>query len=383
MNTPGLFRPTWTDKRTKEKRTSTTWWIRYTCRHLCPEGAACPGVHRENSNTESERDAKRMLADKKSAVNQGKPVTASIEKTTWEQLAEVIRTNYVTNNRKSLRRLNGSLAHLTKYFRGRKATTITTAAIASYTESRQKAGAAPATIRNEQAVLKRSLHLGVKAGMVGRVPDIEMIPNRALKVRQGFFTQPEIDAVIAALPQDVADVVTFLSLVGWRVNEALSLKWEYVSFEHAEIRLSPEHSKNGKPRVLPFSLFPRLSALLYERAAKKNGPMVFHRAGKPIVNFRVSWRRATKEAGCVGRLVHDLRRTVARNLIASGCSEQVAMMVTGHETNSIFKRYAIVSNDDLAQATRRLSALLDGSSGVGKQTSKSALPAVPAVRQIA
>jgi hypothetical protein len=56
---------------------------------------------------------------------------------------------------------------------------------------------------------------------------------------------------------------------------------------------------------------------------------VFHRDGEPVAEFRKSWATACKKAGCPGTLVHDLRRSAARNLIRSGCSQDVAKRVGG------------------------------------------------------
>jgi hypothetical protein len=59
-------------------------------------------------------------------------------------------------------------------------------------------------------------------------------------------------------------------------------------------------------------------------------------------------------------LVHDLRRTAVRNLERAGVSRSVAMRLSGHKTESIYRRYAIVSESDLAEGVRKVAALHSG-----------------------
>jgi len=94
-----------------------------------------------------------------------------------------------------------------------------------------------------------------------------------------------------------------------------------------------------------------------ERATQRIINSVFLRDGKPIKDFREAWYRACKAAGVPGLWVHDLRRTAVRNLEKAGVPRSVAMKLTGHKTESVYRRYAIVSESDLAEGVKKLADL--------------------------
>jgi len=76
-----------------------------------------------------------------------------------------------------------------------------------------------------------------------------------------------------------------------------------------------------------------------------------------IVSFIKAFKTACKNAGCPGRIPHDLRRTAVRNLERAGVPRSVAMKLTGHKTESVYRRYAIADDRDLRVAVERLDAI--------------------------
>jgi len=65
------------------------------------------------------------------------------------------------------------------------------------------------------------------------------------------------------------------------------------------------------------------------------------------------WARACKKAGLKGRLVHDLRRTAARDFRRRGVSEGEIMKLCGWKTRIMFDRYNIIDEADLAEAVAK------------------------------
>jgi len=139
-----------------------------------------------------------------------------------------------------------------------------------------------------------------------------------------------------------------------------------VDFRAGEVRLDPGATKNGEARTFPFSAYPPLGELLkwqrertvsVEKKTKRIVGHVFHRNGRAILDFRGAWQKACEAAGGKGRLVHDFRQTAVRNLERAGVSRSVAMKLTGHLTESIYRRYAIVSPADLKAGVEKLAKL--------------------------
>lgn len=386
--TGSIFQPRWRDPKTGEIRVSPALWIRYSCRSTCGQ-PTCGGVHREASGfakTEGKDEtarAERLLRRRLSEVDGGRLIAPVAEKTTFADLAEMLTTDYRVNARKSLESTEDRLVHLREFFGGAtRAIAITTDRITQYIADRQGAGAAPATIRNELAALRRAFTLAAQAGKVPARPHIPSIEVR--NTRAGFFEQEAFDDVLRRLPDNLQPVMEFAYLTGWRKSEMLSLRWSQVDFRAGEVRLEPGTTKNDEGRTFPFSVLPPLGDLLrrqrerttdVEKATGRIIPWVFHHGGgKPWKDYYGSWRAACEAAGVPGQFVHDFRRTAVRRLERAGVPRSVAMKLTGHKTEAVYRRYAIVAPADLRAGVAKLAEAL---------AAEREQPAVPMPRVIA
>ena len=85
-------------------------------------------------------------------------------------------------------------------------------------------------------------------------------------------------------------------------------------------------------------------------------PYIFHRNGRRIGDFRKVWQKRCDAIGLSDRIVHDLRRSGVRHLIDAGNDPHTVMAFSGHQTDSMLKRYHIINVDDLRRAAERGSA---------------------------
>jgi len=317
---------------------------------------------RESSESDNESTAKKLLKKRIGEVAQGRLRGANQDRLTFDDLAQALLSDYQINGRRSLRSARLSISHLRKFFGFDRAVDITTDRIKAYAADRQKAKAANASINRELAALKRTFSLAVEDGRLSHRPYIPRLEED--NARQGFVDHGAFVSLRSNLSEYLRDPITYLYLSGWRLGEMKALEWRDVDLAGKVVHLRPEISKNKDGRLLPLSgdlleIVDRAHAM-----RRPDCPFVFHHGGEPIGDFRKAWSTACKAAGLNRILVHDLRRTAVRNMVRAGIADRVAMTLSGHKTRSVFDRYNIVSETDLAQAAERLQQHLGVQSNV-------------------
>jgi integrase len=224
------------------------------------------------------------------------------------------------------------------------------------TRTRRKAFVQPASLNRELAALKRAFKLGITQERIASAPVISLLAEH--NARQGFVEPGTFAAIVAHLPAPLDDLARFAYTVGWPVGEVKSLEWSDVDLTNRSVTLRREESKNGEPRRI--ILTGDLLTLMERRWAARpyhttdGGPalsaFVFHHQGQRIVDFRKRWATACHAAHVPGLLFHDLRRSAVRNMDKAGVSESVAMKISGHKTNSVYRCYRIVDEQDIPHA---------------------------------
>jgi hypothetical protein len=135
-------------------------------------------------------------------------------------------------------------------------------------------------------------------------------------------------------------------------------------------------SRSATPKAIPIALlcparssgdrashgFDRVSVRVCSEVEKTTGRIITHlffypdgpRAGEAIGSFRKAWATACDKAKLPDLRFHDLRQSAAVQMLEAGIPDTHAMSLLGHQTRSIFDRYAISGRDVLRSQVAKL-----------------------------
>jgi hypothetical protein len=151
---------------------------------------------------------------------------------------------------------------------------------------------------------------------------------------------------------------------GWRRSELFGreqrdqapMKVGQIDMASRTVRLNPGETKNAEGRVVKMTqeVYDLIGPCVEGKAPED--AVFTWRNGKVVKDFRAMWDHLVEASEGVrsSLLLHDFRRSAARNLLGAGVNQDVAMRITGHKTASMFSRYNIVAESDLAEAAEKL-----------------------------
>lgn len=349
-----------------KKEGSRFWWYSFTFKGRRVQ---------KSSGIENRKDAQDIEAAHRTNLARGEvgiDEKPKAERKTIGQLLDVLENDFKARKKDGVKNLN-LIAVVRKDLADHLADALTTAAVTEYVKNLRKApkkkqkgrrskSLADSTIKHRLQILASAYELENAAREEAKLDPL-IVPRfpklTKENIRSGFLSRAQFNVLYSHLPEDLRDFALFAYITGWRRGAVASLEWSDI--RDGNVYLRGMKSKNGKPYFVP--ILGELVQLVKRREQARSvetpqgivlSNLVFHRASEAILEFRKAWTSACKRAGCPGTIVHDLRRSAARNLIRSGVDKDTVKMVGGWKTDSMLSRYNVVGEADLRTAMEQL-----------------------------
>jgi len=226
--------------------------------------------------------------------------------------------------------------HIIPHFGNYSLASLTTSEIANYHSKLTKPYAANRLLKVLSAIYSHVAHIGT---YVGQNPCKGVRPYRE-ESRCRYLTREEVNRLIEAVKSIKAieqkTAILLLLYTGCRRGEILSLRWDQVNIERAELYL--QRTKNGKPRTVPLTT--PASEVLAQLPKKCQWCFPAPTGDKPLHEIRRTWKRVCRLANLTNLRIHDLRRTVGSLLVQDGVSLPIIAAILGHSNTYVTHIYA-------------------------------------------
>jgi integrase len=321
-----------------------------------------------NTKTNDPEQAYKQLLDARGKVERGVVLPSEVGRIKYEDL----RRKYVEDNPA---RESQKLHHLDGFFKGIKASSITTDTIREYINQRREKVSGP-TIRRELTNLRAMFNLARKERALShdQVPHFPM-PEDSLPAGQ-YITPEQFSRILSFLPDgsrrgpkrgrggrstsNLRPFFTFLYATACRTGAAKAILWKNVSEDCTVVEIPAEATKTKQPLRLPLK-GAQLEMVVKELRKQFRNPdlPVFDTA-----NYKEEWDKACAKAGLGefdekthrktgGVRIHDCRCSGAINLLESGVNEGLVLKIGGWKTREMLDRYDITSMTRLTTAMEK------------------------------
>jgi integrase len=204
----------------------------------------------------------------------------------------------------------------------------------------------PCEVNKEVMALKIIFNRAVRHGKLKLNPiaQVKRLPEN--NIRQRVLTHEEFTALLNASEPHLRPIIQMAYHMGMRKDEIVRLVWSEVDLRKGFIRLPGDRTKTDSPRTIP--LHPEVRNILEKLPRGLHTDRVFLRHGQPFDEIKHSFQSACEKAEIENFTFHDLRHCALNNLRKAGNDFFQIMAMSGHKTISVFKRYNLVTEEELA-----------------------------------
>jgi integrase len=330
-----------------QRKDDKAWWIRWAC-HLGHD-------HMERIGTKS--FARHMYQTRKTQVKE-KRFCLALERdkrrretlARFDQASERYLAWAAQHRPRSIGMRRTATGHLLRAFGDTPLARIRKADVERYIQARLDAGAAPATINREKAVLSQVF---AKAGDWG-LCDVNPVKGTTHLQENNEAPRPitpdEESRLMAVLPGHLQPIVTLALHTGLRMGELRAQRWSDINLIDADLVVT--RPKSGRREVLP------LNDTAYSVLASlpQSHDRVF--PDMPVAMSKV-FGRWVRKAGLPSDITFHCLRDTYISRLAPYCAAPTLMALARHRSLDTTRRYLRIDERHLRQAVERLSAQPD------------------------
>ncbi|MGO9593012.1 MAG: tyrosine-type recombinase/integrase [Steroidobacteraceae bacterium] len=279
---------------------------------------------------------------------------------TWCAWCERFKNLYVSLLRPSSRATVTSVIdnHLQPAFATLHLHEIETRQVQEWVSAMVKAGAAPATVRQRHAILRRMLRRAEADGLAARAPPARSIEfGKAIAVQASVaekaFTAAEMTAIIETSERPWRTIYALGAFAGLRAGEILGLEHQHVDLENRRLqirqsavmgRIQLTKSKRSEADLyISDPLAEELRAYLATARPNARGLLFAGPKGGPLWSSGVRARHLTpllKRLGIRERSMHAFRHGCAFAMFRAGASATAVRDALRHSSLVVTERYA-------------------------------------------
>jgi len=312
-------------------------------------------IQRVEDSACSPQEAEQAL--KKAVLTEAAKAPGAVRKRgriTFTEFSQIFFNDYSMNVKRSWRSDKSRLGILDRYYKDVYLDEVTPLMIQKCLAWRLRSRNSKSTANRYLALLKKMFSLAIDEGYLETNPaaKIKKSSEKDLLKERVLTEDEEVRLKSASYPV-LRSIINVAVHTGMRLQEILSLRWTQVNF--AEMMITAERTKSGKPRTIP------LNAALYDellslRSLDGRSPYVFPnpKTGKPLTTVKTAFGAACRRAGISGLRFHDLRHTFGSRLVERGADIETVRSLLGHASIVVTQRYVHSTDERRRTAVEKL-----------------------------